>query len=254
MTLQGFRLANDGVRPRLVISVKGLEKQGKTHFSLTAPAPIAYLNFDIGDEGVRQKFQTQKQIYIPVSPYQIRFDGKSPKDTQAKAEKEWERFYADYQRTLLHCRTVVVDTATEAWELLRLARFGRLTQIMPHHYVEVNEEYRDFIRDAYEHEANLILLHKMKAEWVNDASGKGQRTGRYERAGFSDTGFLVQANLWAYRLPPHEREAGDLGFRMLVEDCRQNAELSGLEMRNDEITFSYFAWRVYPDLDPSVWE
>ena len=36
--------------------------------------------------------------------------------------------------------TVVMDTASEAHELSRLAAFGKLTQVMPHHYGPVNAE------------------------------------------------------------------------------------------------------------------
>ncbi len=43
-------------------------------------------------------------------------------------------------------KSIVIDTASEAWELVRLARFGKLTQVMPQHYGPVNTEFRDMIK------------------------------------------------------------------------------------------------------------
>jgi hypothetical protein len=43
---------------RLIASVSGKEKTGKTHFALTAPEPIIFFNIDVGTEGVVGKFQS----------------------------------------------------------------------------------------------------------------------------------------------------------------------------------------------------
>lgn len=250
--IPGFVLADGAPRPRLVVSIEGLDKSGKNHFAFTAPGPLAYLDFDIGDEGVIEKFQNEKMIIRPKSGYSTRFsDGKQ----KAEATAEFTRFRNDYMTGLKKVRSVVVDTASELWELLRLARLGKLTQVMPHHYVEVNQEYRDLVRMAFENNANLILLHKLKAEWKNGADGKGNKTGRFERAGFSETGFLVQINLRATRLEIADRDdADDLGFRLEILNCRQNPSIQGEILRNEMINFQFLGSMVYPDIDPAVWE
>jgi len=249
--LPGFKIANSTPRPRLIISVEGLDKSGKNNFGFSAPGPLTYLNFDIGDEGVIEKFQDKKQILVPENPYSTRFenDGKQ----KAEAAKEYTRFKKDYQTALKYTRSVLIDTASETWELLRLARLGKLTQVMPHHYVEVNQEYRDLIREAFDNDANLILLHKLKAEWKNDAAGKGSKTGRFERAGFAETGFLVQINLRMWREEIADREEGDLGFRCQILNCRQNPEIQGMVLMNDMISFEMIGALVYPEMDSSVW-
>lgn len=250
-SLPGFKVANEAIKPRLIISVEALEKSGKTNFAFTAPGPIGYLPFDVGDEGVIQKFQENKTILVPTESYDARFDGNEPK---IEAGREWKRFYDDYLRALKSLRSVVIDTGSESWDLLRLARLGKLTQVMPTKYVEVNQEFRDFVRAAYDHNANLIILHKQKAEWVNDAAGKGSKTGRHERAGFADMGFLVQINLHAYRLPEKDRGDDDLGFRLKIKDCRQNPEIAGMELENEMCNFQFLASLVYPEIDPVAWE
>ena len=45
--LPGFTKANGTVKRRIILSVEALEGAGKTRFTLTAPGPIAFLNFDL---------------------------------------------------------------------------------------------------------------------------------------------------------------------------------------------------------------
>jgi hypothetical protein len=235
----GFYTADQiRVQHRLVVSVSGLEKQGKTHFALTAPDPIVLFNFDVGLEGMIQKFREEKKIWV--------LDLDVPKHHEP-AEREWNRFLKIYdlmwERT--DVRTIIIDTATELWELLRMARFGKLTQVKPHHYGPVNAEFRELIRRAFVGKAtnkNLILLHKRRPQYIDD-----KRTKDYERAGFSGTGYLVQINLMAER-----DEDGD--FTLYIEDCRQNPGLADTTLTGDILTqFPALACEALPDTDWEDW-
>lgn len=246
-----FIVANQAPPRRLIVAVDGLEKQGKTNFALTAPGPLAYQNWDIGDEGVVEKFQTHKQIYR--ADYSITVD---KTDTQAtimeKMVPEWERCVKDYKLALGGLksgaiRTIIKDTSTEEWEAIRLARLGKLQQVMPHHYVALNSEYRNLIREVFNTPGNMVLLHKLKSEWKEGPGGKSNKTGGYERAGYSDTGFLVQVNATAYR----DKEGV---FHILVRDCRQNAGCAGLDLAGDMATFAWLGVHVYPETSLEDWE
>lgn len=240
MKKMGFRSADDiEVKPRLIVSISGLEKQGKTHFALTAPGPIAFFSTDIGEEGVVGKF-ADKDIYV------MDVD-RADEDRASEAEESWEKFHSAYLALLRgnDVRTLILDTATEIWELLRLARFGRLTQVMPYQYGPVNKEYRNLIREAYSHDKNLILIHKMKVKYVKD-----QKTDEWERAGFADTGFLVQINAQVYRYDPED--GGE--FAVLVEDCRQEPSLFGEELSGDMCSFPWVAKMALPEVGPEHWE
>jgi len=236
----GFTGVRDTVMiPRLIVAVSALEKQGKTHFALTAPDPIAFFNLDFGTEGVIDKF-TGKEIHsMPVARLDETQSGQAP--------AEYKRFEDAYNYVIRskEVRTVVVDTATEVWELLRLARFGKLTQVMPYMYGPVNAEYRALIRKAYDYDKNLILVHKMKQQYVND-----KWNGEYERAGFKDTGFLVQVNTQMYRYRPEDGGA----FALSILDCRQNPDLAGMELEGEMCTFPIMAQMALPMFDPGVWE
>lgn len=247
---KGFKKLEAGNTPvpRLIISVTGREKHGKTHFALTAPGPIAYFDLDIGTEGVVEKFVGNgKQVYHKDYDYHILKDirSKGPVDPTPYVEM-WEQMKADFVEILgSKVRSVIFDTATEIWELLRMSRFGKLTQVMPHQYGPVNAEYRGLLRLAYMSNKNLILLHKMKAEYVND-----KRTGAYERAGFSDTGFMVQVNVRAWRRLNDDQQ---LVFGLTVDDCRQNAEMAGMELESPMCDFPTLASMV-TNTDQDEWK
>lgn len=240
MKKAGFRNAKDqGIKPRLIISICGHEKQGKTHWALTAPGPIAFFSADVGDEGVVQKFE-EKDIWV--------MEVARVENEETDHEEEWDRFEKAYKDMLrsTDVRTIVVDTATEVWELLRMARFGRLTQVMPYQYGPVNAEFRALIREAFSWDKNLILLHKMKEIYKGNGP-KATGTGEFMRAGFKDTGYLVQVNAQVYRY-----DDGD--FCCEIEDCRHDPDLMGFELVGDMCNFQSLGAMVLPMLKPEVWE
>jgi len=237
---------------RLILAVDGLEKQGKTHFALTAPGPIAYLDFDIGSEGVLEKFLAKKEIHLPTegskqgrASFQLPIKAGQPVNID-ECVRLWEDFKKLYCNALQSegLRTIIIDTATEMWELLRLSRFGKLLQVMPHQYGPVNAEYRELIRLAYGFNKNLILLHKKKAQYINE-----KRTGKYERAGFSETGFLVQCNADVTR-----EDDGTGDFCLNVRDCRQNPDIAGEDFSGPMCSFPMLASFVFQGTSPKDWE
>ena len=235
----GFTTAKPQIAvPRIITSVAALEKQGKTHFALTAPDPIAFINTDVGTEGVIEKF-AHKVIY----PIEI---AREEGETQDTAIRELKRYKDAYHAALEEksVRSIVVDTSTEIWELYRMAKFGQLTEIMPYMYREVNKEYRDMVRKAYSYNKNIIMLHKMKEEYV----GKN-KTGEYGLAGFKETDYLVQVNVRLYRYAPEDGGA----FALYVKDCRQNPDIAGTELVDPMCSFPFLAATVLPDVDASHW-
>jgi len=221
----GFVPAPSEIPKRLIASIEGLEKSGKTHFAMTAPEPIMFFSMDIGTEGVVEKFKKAgKEIYI----YEIRI----PK---TKVKADMTPILVDIKGKVASCLaigqgTVVFDTGTEFWEIMRLARLGKLTQVMPHQYTEVNQEFRDIIKDCYDSGMNVIFLHKLKDLYENNV-----RTNKKTLSGFGGMGYEMQINI---RL---SRENGVDGapptFRALIKDCRHNPNLSGAYAPVNDFTF-----------------
>lgn len=227
---------------RLIVSVTGREKMGKSNFGLTAPGPMALFDLDHNLEGLMEKFTPLKKIhYIDIADT----------STVDEAVREWDKFKRAWVGVLndKSVRSVVIDTATEAWERIRLARFGKLSQVMPMHYGPVNAEFRKLLRDARDAGGkNVVLLHKAKAVYVND-----KRTGDYERAGYGETGFLVQVNVRVYR-DPYDVDTGPGDFHMVVENCTQNPEIQGMDLVGPMVNFSTLAQLVFPDSNAEEWE
>lgn len=219
---------------RLVACLSGREKVGKTHFALTAPGPIFFINIDLGTEGVVGKFQDQgKRIYVQ--------DVRVPKlANKAVYEPMWENLKSVFQKIYsLNEGTVVVDTDTEVYELARLAKFGKLSQIMPQHYTEVNNEYREVLRLAYDSPMNSVFIHKMKPKYINNA-----RTADYEPSGFGDMEYNSQINIICYREDSQEG-SGMPEFSVFVKDCRQNPSLNGTVLRGAMCDFSFLLEMVH---------
>lgn len=243
--------------PRVIISIEGEEKSGKTHMALTAPAPIVYLNIDAGDEGVRQKFFGKA---IATADYSFKVPTILDRDDTASVitaiKLEWDRFVRDYRAALAAgARTIIIDTMTEAWEFCRLARLGKLTQVMPQHYGPVNAEFRELIRLAFSGSTNLILLHKTADEYTDNA-----RTGNRKRKGFSEIGFLVQSIVRTRRIPAKTYTDSVTGaiiksseVRRFVDiiDSRQAPELTGLSFEG--MDFPGLAMMLRPDVNPAAW-
>jgi hypothetical protein len=238
----GFVLAESRVKPRLIASIDGLEKCGKDHFSFTAPGPIAVISIDTGLEGVIQKFQKDKKIY--VSDHQLPLtEGMTIEKAAELSRVVWKGIRADYADALAtpDIRTIVCDTGTEMWESCRMSWFGKLTEVMPHHYAKPNGEWRNLVRMAFDGDKQVLFLHKLKDEYV----GKN-RTGEFKRSGMSDMGFLVQmaGRCWkdaAVQAVPDK-------FHFLITDCRHKPELEGLDFPGEECNFPTVAsWVLYGD-------
>lgn len=247
-TASGFTRATQQAKRRLILSIEGEEKSGKNHFAFTAPGPIYFHDIDFGADGVIQKFQDDKEIQAASYSVDVPVDASIQAVSDA-ASPVWEEFKTNYTEGIQSGRTTVIDTGTDIYELLRMSRFGKLTQVMPHHYGPVNQEMKAIYRAAYSSDTNLIVLHRVKDEWINkvvQGKEKGEKTGRRVFAGYSGTYYETQVNARAYK------EDGE--FYMLIFDCRQNPAVEGMVLSGDMLNFATLGTLVFPDSEPSDWE
>lgn len=238
-----FSLDGGPEHRRLIMDVHGLERHGKTHFALTAPGPIGYMQLDPGGIDVVPKL---RRLYPRKAIYQASYfpdltPGLGTNEVERIAKPVWDRFAADYEQNLPILRTLIVDTGSEAWELLRLAEFGKTTSVKPIHYGSTNAVFRRLIRIAYNYPCNVIWLHKMKRTYKDD-----KWNGEMERAGFGGLGYEVQIQARAFR--------DEDGFQLAIEDCRQNPDLAGEVITQEMLTFPIVASLVYPETTPADWE
>ena len=219
------------------LSVEGREKRGKTHFALTAPGPIVYINLDEGLDRVQPEIKFPNLDLRVVNVPNFSRDG-HPDKVADEALKVWESLKQIHVNALSSARTVVYDSFTEAWELARLARFGKLTQVQSYHYGPVNREFHDFIREYNRHEANLILLHKVMPEFENKTE--------MERKGFSHIGFDVDDFVRVDR-----DETGK--FYVEIIESGHNAATRGKRFTEPGNTFVDIALSLFPASTPAEW-
>lgn len=232
---------------RLIWRSYGPEKVGKSHFGFSAPGPIAVQSFDIGLEGVVEKFVKAGKDIRAIS---YEFD----KDdcTQGAAVAIRDQFIKDFQVALQVARTIIWDTETELWEVFRYAEFDAMSDA-PKNYVQLNARYRDLIQQAYDTGVNLQLIQKVKEKWKTvqgtDRNGrpvdKPYPSGEMEPTGFKEAGYIVQANF------RHSWEK-ERGFVIDVLNCRQNMAVSGESFENLE--FADIAQLVFPDSTEANWK
>jgi len=222
---------------RICLSVEGREKCGKTRFALTAPGPIVYFNLDDGLDRVQPNVQFPELDLRIVDVPSVAKDG-HPDMIADEALKVWTWLKLQHVKALDAARTVVYDSFTEVWELARLARFGKLTQISPQHYGPVNREFHEFIREFSKRNTNLILLHKVMPEFENKSA--------MERKGFSHVGFDVDDFVRV------DRDADGKFFVQVIESGN-NSALKGKIFSEPSNTFPDIAMAMFPNSSPLDW-
>jgi hypothetical protein len=244
-----FKKISNQETPSLSVCSSGKEKRGKTFWALSAPGPVAVIASDPGTESaVRQWQRAGKDIscFFHVLP------GTGQKIEVYEAA--WAKVAAAFDEAIQSpsIRTIVIDTATEIWELLRLARFGRLTQVMPHHYGPVNAEFRSLFHRVAGRGKNSIWIHKVKKEYATNKEGKDSWTGRWERSGFGGFEYLVDL------VVEHDLLVSDDGppeFAVRVIDSRFHpTKVNGQVFTGAMCSFPALASAIMPEYDFSVWD
>jgi len=243
MQIPGFEVYQPSTDRSLIIATSGLQKRGKTHFALTAPGPIAVISLDIGGiRDVADKFKN-KTIYR----YEVKKPDKSDNaDWKGLLAGIQERYFRVLDNKMV--QTIVMDTGSDMWEIFRMAHLGRLEKVPPLKYTELNRDFADFIRAAYDSHCNLILTHKVKKEYVSKpGSDMGSWNGKYERAGFGDIDFLAQIVLEHDRVTTKdENGTPSTEFIVRILDCRINPSVIGMELQGpDMCTFEFLKDLVY---------
>jgi hypothetical protein len=244
-------------KPYPVFSIEGLEKVGKTHWSLTAPGPIAFFDFDGGLKGVAEKFDGKKEIW--VCPVRFKHGPDSnPISTFTDSPKVQRAFreVADKFKAALfeaaydpQVKTIVIDTFTQAWEVFRLATFGSDLMIPPTHYRAPNQEFTGVVMALKDCQKYVILIHRVREIYKEETkNGKwtSKPTGTFGRQGYNKIGDILDI---ALRLERHEGidEDGNPIFEGLtrVMLCRPEWRCLGLELPFEDSNFEFIMDTVY---------
>ena len=247
--LKGAVRADEKYKPRLIVAPEGIDGAGKTYWSLTAPGAIAVLSIDTGLEGVIEKFAKEKEIFIfDYLADWLNIDVNSEMESQEVKDictPIWERIKEDFANSLASplIRTVILDTATELYDVARYAMIGRLAlpKEYAYKYGPVNLEYTRMIKRAYNTGKTLVLNHRMKEQYIDDKA-----TGKMILAGCTKLPYEVQARIRLYN------DEGE--FSLKIIKCRHNGSLVGMELEGDSCNFTQLAMMLFPDTKEEDWQ
>lgn len=255
----GLRRVVSNPHKRMIISSRAHDKTGKTHFAMTAPGPIYYAGTEDGDEGVvdrlaetLQKVVVQKDFTIPPN-----------KKDKGLYEKIWDEFASTWVAVCdsKKFRTLVVDNTGDLWALIRLARFGKLTQVMPENYGPVTAEFEELMNYPKKFpNLNVVYIHRLTKEYKpgKDGNKRGEWTGQYEMKGCNSMPYLVQVNIEHFR---YLRDDNKRGFGIRIINSRLNGSTDGVELTDnfeglgiDMCNFQSLGVTMFPESTEDDWK
>jgi hypothetical protein len=229
---------------------------GKSHFLLTAPAPIYVFLFDPKGIQPLAKQDGFKDKDIRVVQYDFSRISKLKENERGDFAKDMlDQFLEDWDDAKKNARTVGWDKEDHVWEMLRYARLDAVSG-KPASYYELNLEYRNWFSDAANANINFGVIRGMKEKWgvrPNPRTGADQpySTGEYEGRGQKEVPELVQV---VFR---HAFNNDTSNFEMTFhEKCRVGNARQFLGKTFSNLSFQEVGMMLYPETEdtPEVWE
>ena len=127
--------ALQAIRRSITAEIDGRRGSGKSHFAIEfSPRPVLIQpldptlkfmldKFDLDNVSIAEYPRLSKDFLLAVSGVKTKAKMDETKDAftkmQNEAEAVWNQFSSDFYNSLSEVRTVVWDTGSEAWELVR---------------------------------------------------------------------------------------------------------------------------------------
>ena len=266
-----FIRASSAIKPRIIGASFGEPGTGKTSWWLGAPGPIYVFSLDQGLEGVVEKYQEDKDIYVAEYNW-APFHTTSRDDVEIAADDKRmqneacdlrDRILADFQLALdgdgklAPARTILIDKLTDVWELFRYAEFGAPNDA-PRNYPKLNQRMRRLLNMPKAYDCNFGVVEGMKDEWKTSAKVKADgsvkespiSTGKRVRQGFGETEGLVHVNIHHTR---ERNKAGETVFVLNVGKSRGPGAGEVQDGRFESTDFASFGMMLFPDSEDSDW-
>lgn len=260
--IPGFT-TNVSAQDQLAIAVFGLAGSGKTRFCCTAPDPIGFIPLDRKTRRTVERVSRElgKTVVMPEQDF-VRVENPMKLAVMDVTEaKKWYRAHVNRIKEAAfrlydhkQIRSIVIDSASQLWEDMLFAEFGRAQRIMPRDRGAVNQEMIDLLNCLGG--KHLILTHKASEIW--SGSGDSARpTGKYEWKGFPHLGYHV--NVIAELVCNEHKGPADEGrFTLNVVMCQDNPDIQGPGgkslLQDASISFQMLALQIYPDSNLEDWE
>lgn len=244
-------------RRAIFLDVYGDTGSGRTRFSLTAPKPIGLAHAAEKIDGLVQN--AARSGTVKLLNFGGVFTGRD-EDIMTQAQPIWDRLVRNWisaQQQGRFARSLVMDTATEAWELARLAEFGTLKPKgrIDNLYGRINAEWRSLFKSVRMPDAHctIITTHQTQDEYVERKTASGTasvRTGDTIRKGQKEIPFLADVIV---RTIKRTKKDGTSVFSVVIEKGWYNAEVEGSELEGEDATFAN-VMSLITGTDPGEWE
>lgn len=219
------------------INIDGAEGTGKSSLALTIArlGPVAYEDIDQSLDRARRPDMPKGRQFKVRKITTVYSGGMSEEKIKNTCLPAWKQIKNSSLEAAEKWATgVIVDSGTEAWEVLRLGMFGTLTPRgrTDSLYGPVNAEFRNWIRRLHRvHGKHLVLVNQMKDQWgKNKKSGESERTGKLERVGFKELGYLADMTLETFK------EKGEFKVRIVTCKLAPNGpSMEGQVMEDDDV-------------------
>lgn len=219
-------------------AVHGLQKSGKTRFSLTAPGPIYVIMTEPGLRPLIKLFPN-KEIYF-VDVYEVDPTGVfevEPLKTLAKIDSAVRYIRAMVCANPQSVGTVVVDSVTDIWkwvqewmkaDILKIDKTARVRQQWDWGYA--NSKYQNIIMQLLSLPTHLILTAQDKEEY----SGPGEGSGIYSPRWMNQTPYWVDIVIGLVKV--RDPKTHTIKYMSTIEDSRHMNQdlqaLAGIEIEN----------------------
>lgn len=222
-------------RKKVLATVWGKEKRGKTHFSFTFPEPIWLFNFDDNEDGPRDKFPAKE--FMVGQSYAV-----PPGADLADNRDALARFMEDYNELLQMNPegTVVFDTATALWQMIQAVEITALREkreskgdsvkrdkdgdplIYPYDYAKSNKFIEDIIQGVKKTSMDAVFINRSQSVY----DSQGRETDRIKMQGYKHLPFLTNITLhFGYDLTKKQHFVE-------VESCAEDLSLAGQKFPN----------------------
>lgn len=193
-------------RTNVIASVLGLEGSGKTAFALSGLYPTVYISTEASIEQGYTSDRTPiidlmedgrvEIYYIPVSNIYSKLtvekleqmDGSttvlqevrsalSPEELKHHVETadRFQRiYYAALKAPVEQVPTVVVDSMTRIYPIMRIVNAGKFEQVMQKDHGGINNAMGDLFNAAKESGKNVIFISHIKPKWMGGQVVEGQ--------------------------------------------------------------------------------
>jgi hypothetical protein len=261
-------------RPGVMISIEGEADSGKTEFILTCPGPGIVLAVDRGHDAIFDNPNppaTRRDDFVfDIIPLALNSMAASANDYLTV----WREYYARYKKALSNpiAKTVAVDGDALTWDLQRLAEFGKLTQILPINYQTVNSARKAMLTNAHDSGKVFVCTYEISDEYVEKVNSEGVpeldkmgkpvqiKSGEKVRKGFNDKGYLWNIKILTMRKPASTftNRKGvivevPVQFGIKILKAKGNTAVEGIELWNEDSTFSGLIQTIYPHIPLEEW-